>query len=322
MALKRKVKRSVETDEVTFSEAYEMFMMEKEAILSPASIQDYEKINKLAIEYLEIKDETPVNSITISEIYRYINHLKNTGVAPSTLQTYIRTFRTFLYWCMDENRKYINPPYKIKLPKIQEEPIKFFTDEEVALLLERPKKNAAFTEWRMWVITSWILATGNRAGTVVDVRVGDIDFKRKEIILHHTKNGKAQIIPLSSTLEIVIKEYIRLWRKDCPEDAYLFPNVGDEKIQVNSLGKAFMKYAKERGVTRTSIHGLRHTFARMWVKSNGNLFQLQKLLGHSTLDMTKRYARLFGEDLKDDFDRYSPLDNINRKNKRTNLIKR
>lgn len=323
MAVKRKVKKSVEDDVITYQEAYEMFIQEKEAMnLSKATLRDYRLNLKIASDYFEFTDETPVNAITLPEIYRYINHLKNVGVAPATVQTYVRTLRCFVYWCMDENRRYIDPAYKIKLPKAQEEQIKFYNDEEVAALLERPKRNATFNEWRSWAITNWILATGNRASTVLDTRVGDIDFKRKEIILHHTKNGKAQIVPLSSTLEIVIKEYIRLWRKDVEDDAYLFPNIGDEKLGVNSLGAAFKRYCLDRGVTKTSVHGLRHTFARMWVKNNGNLFQLQKLLGHSTLDMTKRYARLFGEDLKDDFDKYSPLDTMSRKNKRTNLVKR
>lgn len=323
MAVKRKIKKSIEDEVISFDDAFEMFMQEKVAInLSPATIRSYEKVMSVAYRYFEITPETPVDAIQLPDIYRYINHLKATGVAASSIQAYIRTLRTFLYWCMDENRRYIDPAYRIKLPKVQEEPIKFFNDDEIALLLERPKRNAPFTEWRMWTVVNWVLATGNRVGTVVDVKVGDIDFKRKEITLHHTKNKKAQTIPLSSTLEIVVKEYIRMWRKDAGDDSYLFPNVGDEKMLTNSVGKAFANYATARGVNRTSIHGLRHSFARMWVKSNGNLFQLQKILGHQTLDMTKRYSRLFGEDLKDDFDRYSPLDNINRKNKRTQLVKR
>lgn len=322
MAVKKKIKRTEEEALITFDEAFDMFIQEKEAMnLSAATINNYQKIMSLIYRYFEFNEETPVNAITLPEIYRYINHLRAEGVGPATIQAYIRVLKVFLAWCMDENRRYIDPPFKVGLPKAKEEPIKFFTEDEIELLLERPKRNALFTEWRNWAVVNWILATGNRVGTVVNIKVGDVDLKNKEIYIHHTKTKKVQIIPMSSTLEIVLKEYIRTWRKDAPADAYLFPNVGDEKLLTNSMSKSFSAYAKARGVERTSIHGLRHSFARMWVKNNGNLFQLQKILGHSTLEMTKRYSKLFAEDLKQDFDAYSPLDTISRSKKRTQLIK-
>ena len=322
MAVKRKIKKNQEAELVVYWDAVQMFLEEKEALnLSKPTIEFYRMMLKTIGEYFEFDENSAVNEITIQHFYQLTNHVKNTGVAQLTVQNYIRVFRTFCYWCMDDVRKYIEEPFKVKLPKAAEEQIKFFTDEEVALLLEKPKRNATFVEWRYWAITNWVLATGNRASTVLDVRMGDIDYKRKEIILHHTKSGKAQIIPLSSTLEMVLKEYVRMWRKDAPKEAYLFPNIGDEKMKTNSLSGGFADYCKKRGVEKTSIHGLRHSFARMWVKNNGNLFQLQKILGHSTLEMTKRYSRLFGEDLKQDYDMYSPLDTISRSRKRTQQIK-
>ena len=52
------------------------------------------------------------------------------------------------------------------------------------------------------------------------------------------------------------------------------------------------------------------------------MFALQKILGHSTLEMTKRYVKLFSDDIKEDYDKYSPLDTIKRNGKRTQLVKR
>jgi integrase/recombinase XerD len=60
----------------------------------------------------------------------------------------------------------------------------------------------------------------------------------------------------------------------------------------------------------------------MWVKNNGSEIKLQKILGHSTLDMTRRYVKLFAEDIKEDFDEFSPLDTIKRSQKRTQTVKR
>ena len=169
---------------------------------------------------------------------------------------------------------------------------------------------------------NWILATGNRESTVCSIKLGDIDYISKEITLRHTKNKKAQIIPLSPSLEAAIKEYVRLWRSEEDEEAWLFPSVADEQLTTNALRHSFARYCREKEVTKTSLHGLRHSFAKGWVKNNGNTFALQKILGHSTLDMTKRYVKLFSDDIKEDYDKFSPLDTITKTNNRTHLVKR
>ena len=64
-----------------------------------------------------------------------------------------------------------------------------------------------------------------------------------------------------------IKEYIRIWRSESTKDDYLFPNVADAPLTTNALKHAFAKYCGDRGVTRTNIHGLRHTFATQWIKA-------------------------------------------------------
>lgn len=149
-----------------------------------------------------------------------------------------------------------------------------------------------------------------------------MQFGRREIILEQTKNKKAQIIPLSSSLETVLKEYIRVWRKEANPNSFLFCNVGEEQLTTNALRLSFAKYCKDRGVEKTSIHGLRHTFAKGWIKNNGNTFALQKMLGHSTLDMTRKYVNLFNEDIKEGFDSYNPLDNLKKGASRRKNVKR
>lgn len=113
-----------------------------------------------------------------------------------------------------------------------------------------------------------------------------------------------------------------MWRRDADLDGWLFPNVGEEKLTTNALRHSFSRYCAARGVERTNIHGLRHNFAKGWVQNNGNMFALQKILGHSSLDMTRKYVRLFAEDIKEDFDKFSPLDTIKRGARRTQTVKR
>lgn len=323
MAIKRTIKRSAEPDNITIGSALEEFLIEKEAHnLSPKTIKNYHQSVNYFIDFHGFTADTPLDEITQSDFYKWINSLRLDGVSPSSINHYLRDCRSFFYWCMDVDRKYMDA-FKIRQIEQQEEQLKLFPDEELAILLEKPERsNNKFTDWRNWVVVNWVLATGNRCSTVVDVKIGDIDFKRKEIHLAHTKNKKAQIIPLSSSLETVLKEYIKMWRKGADADGWLFPNVGEEKLTTNALQNSFGKYCKARGCSHTNLHGLRHNFAKGWVKNNGNMYKLQKILGHSTLDMTRKYVNLFSEDIKEDFDRFNPLDTIKRKQKRTQAVKR
>ena len=63
-------------------------------------------------------------------------------------------------------------------------------------------------------------------------------------------------------------------------------------------------------MNKTSCHLFRHTFAKKWVLSGGDIFRLQKILGHSDITVTREYVNMFSPDLQRDFERFNPLDQI------------
>ena len=94
-------------------------------------------------------------------------------------------------------------------------------------------------------------------------------------------------------------------------DDYLFPTENGLQLKEPGLRSSIARYNNNRGVEKTSIHSFRHTFARKYlVDCGGNAFTLQRLLGHSTLDMTKHYCAIFDKDIVKNYDDYSPLSQI------------
>lgn len=321
MGLKRSIKRNTTVDDILLEDAFTEFIEEKRAHnLSEATIHSYEASFQKFKGFMG--DNNTGSTVEQAAIYKWIAIMKQDGIKHVSINHYLRDIRAFLYWCMDNNRGYIAPPFKIELLKGQEETLKTYTEEEQGILVEKPRPRASFAEWRTWAIVNWILATGNRAATVCNVKMQDLSFSKREITLAHTKNNKAQIIPMSAALETALKEYIRIWRKDAEPTAFLFCNVGESQLTTNALRLSYTRYCKDRGIEKTTVHGLRHTFAKEWIKNNGNTFKLQKMLGHSTLDMTRKYVNLFNEDIKEDFDTYNPLDNLKKGAKRRQAVKR
>lgn len=321
MATKKRIKRSGDYC-VSLDQAFREFSAEKEAMnLSEATLANYLQSYNMLRLFNCFTDNTIAQEVNLSHIHHFIRAMRNAHIRPASINHYLRDCRAFLYWCMDEEREYLTP-FKIALIESQEEQPKLFTDDELQRLLDKPNKTDSFAVWRTWAIVNWVLGTGNRSSTICEVRLADIDYSTKEISLRHTKNKRAQIIPLSPSLEIALKEYIKIWRTDANNEGWLFPNVCEDQLTTNALRHSFAAYCKEREVNRTNIHGLRHNFAKGWVRNNGNMFVLQRILGHSTLEMTRKYVRLFSEDMKEDFEKFSPLDTIKRTARRTYIVKR
>jgi integrase/recombinase XerD len=189
-----------------------------------------------------------------------------------------------------------------------EETIKeMYTDKELEILLKKPNtRSCSFPEYRTWVIINLLVNNGTRASTIRNIKNKDVDLGNMVIYLRHTKSKKAQVIPLCTELSGILKEYMRI--RGGEDDDYLFPTEHGEQLKEYGLRSSIARYNNRRGIQKTSIHAFRHTFARKYlVDCGGNAFTLQRLLGHSTLDMTKHYCAIFDMDIVKNYDNFSPL---------------
>lgn len=321
MGVKHKITKSAHI-ELTIEDALEEYIEEKKALnRSTATIQNIEFSVKKWIKFLDYNGyDTACKSITEKYIQDFQTESLNNGMKPVSLNHYLREIRGFVYWCNE--RGYIGKSFKIH-QVVQQQTIKeTYSDDEIKALIKKPTKYATFVEWRSWAVVNWCIATGHRAATVCDIKMGDLNFGKREIMVRQTKTNKAYITPMSPALAVVIKEYIRMFRSDAEDDDYLFCNIGDEQLTVNALKHSITHYNHSRGVEKISVHAFRHTFAKNWIRNTGDTFKLQKLLGHSNLEMTRQYVNMFTEDLKEGFEEHNPLDVLKKDLSRTQKVKR
>lgn len=283
------------------------FIAEKEASgLSKQSIINYKKV------YAAYKAQTnrKISQISISN---WIHKMISKKMNPISINFYIAQMKVFVNWLIKNG--YCDA-FEISLIKTQEPQLKTLSDEEIEILLERPSMWGRFSPYRSWVIINFILATGARAATVMNLKVEDIDFDYKEIRFTHLKNKKSAIVPLSSTLERVLKTYLNTWEIG---NGFLFPDIHGGKLTLSALEQSLRKFVHSRGLKYKGAHSFRHTFAKKYIMNGGNAFALQRLLTHTDLTMTKKYVNLFSSDLKNGFDEICPLDSYQ---KSSTLIKR
>jgi len=270
--------------------------------LSKYSIDFYDNCISAFREFYDFGK--PCHTIDEPLIFEYTAHLRTKDVNDITVNSYLRAVRAMCYYFM---KKGYTQRFTVTMIKTQKQIKSTYTDNELEILLEKPKiTKTTFAEYRNWVIINYLLATGNRTATICDIKIGDIDFDNDVIRLTRTKNRREQIIPLSKTIRAILKEFLK-YRKGKDED-YLFCNVNGIRLSENGLKLAIRKYNQKRGVDKTSIHLFRHTFAKKWILNGGDVFRLQKMLGHSSMEIVREYVNMFGDDLKRDFDIFNPLE--------------
>ena len=254
----------------------------------------------------------PCNSVTSDTILDYILWCKKQGTMNDiSINTRLRGIRTIFYYAMEKGDM---SSFEIKLIRAIKKIKPVYTEEELEKLLKKPDvRKTDFTEFRTWAMINHFLATGNRLETASKLAIGDIDFENQKIALRHTKNKIQYFIPLSHDLSQVLAEYLT-YRKGNKEDI-LFCNSYGMPLSKRKIQEDVQAYNLARGVEKSSIHMLRHTFAQLWIQNGGDIFQLQEILGHSSLEMVKEYLRMFGNGLQEGFNSRNPLDCFNRKKK-------
>lgn len=298
--------KPIDNETITLDECFSDYIAKCRARnLSDKTIEIYEVRFSVFQKYLNGKELKP-SEINQKVIDGFILYLQQRGCNDITIQSYIRDIRAFFYYLMNNG---FTPEYKIKLPKADKKIKETYTDEELKNLLKKPNlKRCEFNEYKTWVFSNYLLATGNRISTVLNLQIRDLDFDNNVIQLNKMKNRKAQIVPMASSLAVILKEYLT-YRKGELDD-YVFCNSYGGQGEIRSYQEMLAKYNKARVVSKTSAHLYRHTFAKRWILNGGDIFRLQKLLGHSDLTVVKEYVNMFSSDLSKDYSDYNPLDTL------------
>lgn len=286
----------------TIEDTFQDFILSRKTKgLAEKTLQSYQSQFRAVAQHLDVSME--MSALKRSHLDAMIISMRDQGLSPNSINSYTRTLKSFLSWCNKQGITRLNIP----LYKTEETIKETYSDTELELLLEKPDiRKASFAEYRNWVIINFLLNCGSRSATVRAIQIRDVDLDAGLVFYRHTKNRKAQVIPLCSAMVSILREYLH--HRGGKDTDYLFCTETGTMLTENGLRQSIARYNTRRGVQKTSIHLFRHTFARKYlIDCGGDAFTLQKLLGHSTLAMTKHYCAIFDADLTKNYDNFSPL---------------
>ncbi len=177
-----------------------------------------------------------------------------------------------------------NPVLKISKPKISNERTRFLSDEERMRLVKACQQSESKGLYPVVILA---LSTGMRRGEILNLKWNDVDLDRGAILLQTTKNGERRFIPLVGIALDLLKS--RCVNQSATFLVFPAPHSPSKPIDIRSAWETALEKA---GIFNFRFHDLRHTAASYLAMNQASLLEIGTLLGHKTIQMTKRYAHL------------------------------
>ena len=227
-----------------------------------------------------------LEAITREDISAFVEHEQDRGLAPTSVHSRLRTVYAFLNFLIQRDvlqANLLKRKLRIRLPDSLPRAIDPEDIKQLLAVLKVPRDQAL-------ILT--LLRTGMRIGELLNTRVQDLNLKEQCIeIFEAQKNRVGRVVYLSKDAQAALKRWLKL--KSCQTD-FLFYGHRGRPLCYEAARAVFKKYLDKAQLSHKpySLHCLRHTFASEMLNGGMSLQSLQELLGHSDIEMTRRYARL------------------------------
>lgn len=291
--------------QLNFDECAEYYILELITRgYSHKTIARYREILCRFKKYLNDKDFTALDK---RDLKFFVSALYQRRNDPQTINKSARLIKNFYAFLIQEELISFNPFGEFKKIKEIKKIIEAFSYEQVKKMLSLcPKKS--FKELKFYLVLQMFIDTGVRLSELLNIKLLDIQWEESKIKILG-KGAKERFVYMGNELKKNLYRYLLLHNKENP---YLFYNDFEKQLTGKSIDRFIKTIAKKAGAVgiRASAHTLRHTFAKLWILNGGDIFSLQKLLGHSTIDMVRNYVNLFGCDLENQFKKFSPIDRL------------
>lgn len=306
------VTASLKGSELHFDEGMRLFIDDgKRRALREFTIRYYQReCNDYRRYLISIGHTLDLNVIKRTDIDEYVEYLRTEReLKVGTVNTKLRAIRSFFNYLSGAKYIDVSPMAKYPLLKDRRANIETFTLAQLKALLNAPDKRT-FTGQRDYTFMLLLIETGLRLNEVAHVLVEDVKLSEGQVFVRNTKNHLHRYVPITPKMKAQLKRYLTL-RGTCECD-HLFVTIDGTPMTRSTLQKVVAQYGKQAGIkgVRCSSHTLRHTFAKLSVMNGAGVFELQKILGHSTMEMVRVYVNLYSSEVSDKHRQFSPLNNL------------
>lgn len=280
---------------MTLSEALQAFCRQKRIDgINLNSINTYRRVLSLFVNY--VGQDQSAESLTFDQVADYIIAVQNKRISRATVSSYIRSLKIFLRWLSAEDRLLFNP-LKIKVPKPPKKQVHLYSNSEIKLIFNSVKTSVPWITARNQAMIALMLDSGIRQCELIRLRRSDID--RDNMVMKVSgKGAKDRMVSLGKlSVQLLDRYLMQCPYSDLPE---VFIDRRGNPCSGNSV-RLFVYRLQKKLPFELSSHKLRHNFATNYcldhMERNGqtDVYNLSILLGHESIETTKRYEHFAHE---------------------------
>jgi site-specific recombinase XerD len=269
--------------------------------VSPHTVKNYLSSLKHFVVWIDVRLE----EVTRRKIMAYVDHLLGKRLRPKTINCYLNSICQFYHYLSEEEGiPMVNPVRKASIMKLPRSLPRHLKEEQLGLFFNQVKG------YRDQALFTLMLRCGLRVEEVAHLSLGNIDRKRRTLLIQEAKGAKDRMVYLSQDALRALVEYLRV-RRPAPKVKKVFlvekgPLTG-QPLSIRGIQKR-MEYYARRAHLSISCHHLRHTMATQMLNADADLSTIQDLLGHNSIRTTQRYCRV--SNLKVQRDYYKAMEVI------------
>jgi len=230
--------------------------------------------------------KTRLEEIAKNDIEAFIEHEQDRGLMLSTVRTMLHCVNAFLGYAIDAgivNAAVLARRIRLKKPETLPRAMDPDDVKQLLAIIANPKDRAMITV---------LLRTGMRIGELLNTKMPDLHLTDRRIDIYEgEKNRLGRVVYLSDDAVSALKAWLKI--RDAHKE-FLFYAQGKTSMSYSTARQLFVDYITKAGLVHKghTLHSLRHTFASELLNAGMRIECLQPLMGHTSLDVTRRYARL------------------------------
>ena len=262
--------------------------------------QNYTSI-RFFLEFLKTEGVTCIEAVTRKDLLAFVEHEQDRGMKPVSIRGRLCSVKAFLRHLMEEGvvrHEVLSKNISVKIPEALPKAI---APEDVKALL------SVVDGIRNRAMVLMLLRTGMRIGELLALRMEHIDLREQKVFIYEAKKtGVGRVVYFSADA----KEALVAWlKKKDPREDVLFYGQAYECLTYAGARAMFVGYLEKAGLLHKgyTLHCLRHTFASELLNAGMRLECLQPLLGHTSVEVTRRYARLTDKTREEEYFRAMAL---------------